>query len=188
MIKVVGTYVYEQVVALFAARAGCSDIIFNFGWREQNKRVEGNVRSRVTFVPGDPSGKLGKLNMAKYPGPGAEAPRNLGSLDELITIYCYAMDRDNPEDELLNYNATRLLWDDVYAALWRVYHGHFSIDDIAYSHKALERRSGCEIRAIIKAIAPIPDTFDETVVVQPTKVEGDITAPNDVVPYEVTAT
>jgi hypothetical protein len=184
--QVAGAYIFEQVSALFAARADRADTLFKFGWKEPDKKIEGMVRSKITFVPGDTGGKLGKLGMAKYPGESGTKARPLGSLGELFTIYVFAFDRASPESEIAQYNACRLLWDDLYAAMWRVYHGHFSIDDLVYSHKTLERKSGCEIRALLNVIVPLPDTFDESTAVFAQKASGVVAAPDGAAPYEVT--
>jgi len=183
---IAGAYVYEQVKALFAARSSVRATLFKFGWKEPDKKVEGMVESKITWVPGDTGGKIGKLGMTKYPGETNASVRSIGSLSELFTVYVFAFDRESPEDELAQYKKARLLWDDFYAALWRVGHGHFSIDDIVYSHKTLERKSGCEIRALISIICRLPDTFDATEAVFAKKITGDISAPDGAAPYEVT--
>lgn len=179
------SYVFDQIQSLFATRDDLAEVRFKFGWREPDKRAEGMVKRKLTFVPGDTGGKLGRLNMAKWPGATETSARPLGSLDELMTVYCYALNELSIEDEKSQYVAARLLFDDFYAALWRVMHGQFRVDDLVYSHISKERRTGAEIRALVVLQARLPDVFDDSVLTSADKATGVIEAPNDPTPYEV---
>lgn len=181
-------YAYEVLTDLFASRDDLTDVSIRFGWREPDKKIDGMVKPKVTLVPGDTGGKVGKVASAKWPGDRqlSYQSRPIGTLHELLTIYCYAVDADNRESEIHQYAAVRNLWDDVYAALWRAFHGQFTVDDMAYTHESNERRFGAEIRTLITIQARLDDKFEGYTVETPTKAEGDASIPDDAQPYEVT--
>lgn len=180
-------YAFDVLTDLFKARVDLRETSIRFGWREPDKKLDGMARSKVTLVPGDTSGKIGKIASAKWPGDRqlSYQSRPIGTLHELMTVYCYAVDTENREVELKQYVAVRDLWDDVYSALWRAFHGQFTVDDLGYTHESNERRFGAEIRALITIQARLDDKFEGFTVETPTKVEGDISIPDDAQPYEV---
>lgn len=122
-----------------------------FGWREPARQKL--AQRRIVWIPGDTVGGLGsvlapKINVQPY--------RSLGTFAELFTVEIGAVDPDDPENELAQYRATRLLYDYWYRA---VYHasGTPEILSMSWDTRRTERRRGALLRVVFALSANIPD-------------------------------
>jgi len=131
------------------------DVPQSFGWREPTKRGEPN---RITWVPGDESGSLGEVGGARYPG---RVPRPIANLVELFTVTVFAQDLADPENELAQYHAARLLFDRWLAAVYRAAHGTFAIESSRWADDQKERRFGAAIVVVATVDAMVPDLEDD---------------------------
>lgn len=122
-----------------------------FGWREPARQKVAD--RRIVWIPGDTVGGLGSILAPKA---NVRPYRSLGTFAELFTVEVGAVDRDEPEDELAQYRATRLLYDYWYRA---VYHacGAPSIVSMSWETRRNERRKGALLRVVFALDANIPD-------------------------------
>ncbi len=152
-------YLYESVVARFTAEGTAATQVF--GWREPPKQLAGPPR--IVWVPGDPAGSLGEIGGARYPGRNQTSPdpdlgRPLATLRELFTCYIHAEDASDPQDELLQFKAARLLYDAWYRAVYLAAHGIFLQRSAAWHGDPNERRRGATIRVVASVESMIPDS------------------------------
>jgi hypothetical protein len=157
---------YENVKARFAAEAPLTAVVF--GWREPPKQVnQGATRAnRIAFVPGADLA-MGDYASARSPG---RNPRPLGTLVESCTVYCWAADLTDANNELAQWRAARLLHDGAYRAcqlalrtkaIANLLEAKFSKPE--WIRPNLERTFGAELRFVLSLGSMIPDTpFDET--------------------------
>jgi hypothetical protein len=129
-----------------------TDCEITFGWREPEKHALGT--NRIVFVPGDPSGTVGTTTGAREPG---RNPRPLATLNELFTVYVASADATDPENELKQYKATRVLRDVWYRALYKRAHGTFTIRSETWITDRKERRYGAALRIVLELQAMVPD-------------------------------
>jgi hypothetical protein len=122
-----------------------------FGWREPAKRA--GTMPRVVWVPGD-DGEMGPLDPARNPG---RNPRPLATLRELFTVYLEAQDPSEPENELKQYIAARLLYDAWVRAVYLAAHGTFAIRSTRWVDDKTTRRFGATIRVVGAIEAMVPD-------------------------------
>lgn len=152
------TGLYDAVVARFLAEG--TEVPNLFGWREPSKRPASGgagtapTGTRITWVPGDPDGDLGELGPAKQPG---RNPRPLATLAELFTVEVQAHDPSAPENERLQYEAARLLFDAWYRAVYLAAHGTFELVSTQWLNEKNQRRHGACIRAVCAINAMVPD-------------------------------
>ena len=179
--------VYEIIGTLLATKAETRDVELQFGWRERSRAVQGTAHSRVILVPGDPSGGIGEWGAPKWPGRRDNGPRPLGNINELFTLYVYGINTDSTECEMAQYEATRLLWDDVYAAVYHAAFGQFQIVSHKWDTTYTERRFGAAMVVTVMVQAQQPDTFDFDAFATLDSIEGTASAPTTEQPYEVTA-
>jgi len=180
-----------DVKALFVAEVSAGGATANvvFGKREPTKQVnQGPGRAnRVVFSPGDPSGKAGTLEGAKLDRRGVfggrkRTSRSLATFRELATVYCWACDATDAatkNDESKQYDAARLLFDQVVRAIYRspnVGHGGFKISGAQWIQNKVERVDGAEIMFLLEIEAMVPDEPGlgdaPTAVVNPTEATG----------------
>lgn len=140
---------FDAVVARFAAEG--TNAANTFGWREPEKHVEG---SRIAWVPGDPTGRIGLTGPARFPG---RNPRSLGTLRELFTCVISSSDPTDPENERAQYKATRILRDLWFRAVYKAAHGTFAIRDEQWVTRRNERRHGTALRVVVELESMIPD-------------------------------
>ena len=178
--------VYELLASQFATKVGTRDVELKFGWKERPRAVQGTTHNRVIVVPGDPSGGIGEWGAAKWPGRREDGPRPLGNINELFTLYVYGVDPDCPENELSQYEATRLLWDDVYAAIYHAAFGQFKIVSHKWDTTYNEKRFGAAMVVVVMVQAQQPDTFDFDAFADLETIRGTLTAPTTEQTYEVT--
>lgn len=140
---------FGDVVALFAAEGTtCTNL---FGWRAPAQQVIG---PRIAWVPGDPSGSVGQDGPARNPG---RNPRSLRTLHELFTVVISSSDPSDPENELSQYKATRLLRDAWHRAVFLSAPGTFQIRNEAWVMDRNERRFGAAMRIVCEIESMIPD-------------------------------
>jgi len=144
---------FDAVVARFTLdNTVCVNL---FGWRTpQQKSVTGN---RICWVPGD-DGELGGVTWANS-RPG-QNPRSLGTLGELFTVWIRAADATDPamlENERVQYEAARTLFDAWYRAVYLHAHGTFTVESSEWMIEQNERRYGAGIRVVCSIQAKIPD-------------------------------
>lgn len=155
---------YGDVVTLFAAEGtNCSN---TFGWRAPAQQVIG---PRIAWVPGDASGSVGENGIARNPG---RNPRSLGTLHELFQVVISSSDPSDPENEMLQYKATRLLRDAWHRAVHRSARGTFQIRSEAWVIDKNERRFGTALRIVGAIESMIPD---EPLPIAPVDTVADLT-------------
>jgi hypothetical protein len=140
---------YDAVAARFAAEGTAGEFVF--GWRTPAQQHTG---PRLAWVPGDPSGSLGRWLPARNPG---RAPRPIGTLGELFTVHLSAQDPDAPEDERAQYKITRLLFDAWYRAVYLAARGTFEILSTNWIDAKNIRRFGAALRVVVQLQAELPD-------------------------------
>lgn len=181
------TTLVADVKALFTSEGNTANVVF--GKRESTKQInQGTGRAnRVVFSPGDPAGKAGSYTGAKVTrkGPsfaGRKASKSLGTFLEKATVYCWSVDATTAaalNDESKQYDAARLLHDQVIRAIYRspnVGHGTFKISGPQWVQDKVERRFGAEIMFQLEFEAMIPDEPGlgplPTAIVNPTTFNG----------------
>lgn len=140
---------YNDVVDRFAGEGTICDNLF--GWRIPAQQVIG---PRIAWVPGDPSGSAGEDGPARNPG---RNPRPIGTLHELFYVVISASDASAPENEFLQYKATRLLRDAWHRAVYLAARGTFQIKSETWVVDKNERRFGSALRVVCTIQSMIPD-------------------------------
>jgi hypothetical protein len=153
---------YNDVVARFTAEGTTCDNLF--GWRVPAQQV---LRPRIAWVPGDPSGSVGQDGPARNPG---RNPRPIGTLRELFHVIISSSDLTAPENELLQYKATRLLRDAWHRAVYLAARGTFAIQSETWIVDKNERRFGTALRIVCSIESMIPDEPAATAPVDTTAV------------------
>jgi hypothetical protein len=124
----------------------------HFGRREAARQI-GQGQPTCNRVVIDPSSgqSAGKFAPAKYPG---RNPRPVGGFVATATVYVWALDAADPNNELLQYEAVTALQARVYAAIHRALsskvrqsralHGWFEMSDPQWVGDKVERVRGAE--------------------------------------------
>ena len=149
-------HVYDTVVARFAAES--IDAEFQFGWRESARQLR-NPR-RLVWIPGDPNGQLGALLAPK--GPGQLPDRPLATLAELFTIEITAHDPSSPTDEVLQWQAVRFLYDDLWRVLLTRFYGVVQQRSAKWLIDVKEARHVATLQVICAIQSKIPDSQQTT--------------------------
>lgn len=144
---------YADVKAI--VEASTPAVQFAFGWREPSKNVEGIGTARIVFAPGDVGGALGEDLPPRNPG---RNPRPIATLGELFRVYVTAYDPSAPRDELVQYKAARVLFDEWRRAAHVAAHGTFKVESLAWNVAKTEGRFGAEIIATCSIESMIPDS------------------------------
>lgn len=146
------THLFRSVQARFREDGNTTPHLF--GWREPARRE--HTGNRIVWVPGDDEdGSMGEVTAARQPG--RLPARSLGTLNELFTVRIWGSDPSAPEDELLQYNAARFLFDDWYRAAYLVALDTLVVTDTRWDIEFKERRFGACIRALCTIQAMLPD-------------------------------
>jgi hypothetical protein len=140
---------FDAVVARFAAEG--TVVLSVFGWRTP---AEQTVTARVAWVPGDLAGNLGEVGGAKQPG---RNPRPIATLFELFTCTISAFDASAPNDERLQYKATRLLFDAWLRAVYLAARGTFKLKSQNWIIDKTQRRHGTALQVVCAIEAMVPD-------------------------------
>jgi hypothetical protein len=170
---------YADVTARFAAEG--TPAVNVFGWRQpalQQVHV-----ARISWVPGDATGSVGRVGPARNPG---RDPRPLATLREYFTVTIATSDPTAPEDEMKQYIATRLLRDAWHRAVYLAAHGTFTIESERWMTDRKERRYGAALRVLCTIEAMVPDIAPESMPISVGGVldinELDVTEPIDIAP------
>lgn len=154
-------YIYT---ALQAALTSSSTAV-RFGRRESGKQINQGVGTcnRVIIDPSD-SGTAGKIAPAKHP---QRNPKPSGALVASATIYVWAVDVDDPNNELLQYEAVSAFFGRVHGAIVkalhaknvtsRALHGWYEMTDVEWVGDVLERVRGAEWSFVLNVQEDILD-------------------------------
>lgn len=123
-----------------------------FGWRKPANR--GAQQNRICWVPGDPSGAAGELIGARQPG---RNPRPIATLLETFTIYVEGRDATEPENELKQWKAARLIFDAWFRAAYLSSRNLLTVKSTAWMADRTTRRNGATLRVVCTLQAMIPD-------------------------------
>jgi hypothetical protein len=150
------TLALEKLYADVQARFALDGTIAEqpFGWRPTSQQ---RLMPRIVWTPGDDkSGELGRIDPARNPG---RNPRPLGTLLEIFTCVISAQDPSDPENEFLQYKATRLLFDAWFRAVYLASVGTYSIVRANWLKvgAVTQRRFGTGLRVLGTIQAMIPD-------------------------------
>lgn len=113
-----------------------------------------HVGSRIVWVPGDPEASLGSIMPARNPG---RDPRPLATIDEMFFVTISAQDPADPENERLQYRATRLLFDLWHRAIYLAAHGTYELAAPLWIDVKRERGFGSAIQVTGSIQAMVPD-------------------------------
>jgi hypothetical protein len=141
---------YDAVVARFALDGTATPNVF--GWRSSAQQM--TTGKRIVWIPGDPNGNAGSVISARNPGRNV---RPLATLEELFTVEISAMDIATPENERAQYEATRLVFDAWYRAVYLAARGTFRVISDEWVTDKKERRYGATMRIVCAIEAMIPD-------------------------------
>ena len=141
---------YRDVVARFAAEG--TDIPNHFGFREAAKQQVGSAR--ITWKPGDATGKAGDLAPPKQPG---RNPRSLATLNELFTVTITAANPSASTDELEQYRAVRLVYDAWLRAVMLAARETSGVVSTTWLTEKLERPYGMALEVVVYVESMIPD-------------------------------
>lgn len=142
-------WLYDTVRARFNDE-GPVGVAQPFGWREVAKHHHG---PRIAWVPGDPLGDVGRHGPPRNPGGN---PRSLATLYEQFHVVISHNDESQPENERLQYRATRLLYDQWARAVFLATSA-VAIKTAEWLTAKLERRFGTALRITGTIEAVIPD-------------------------------
>lgn len=141
---------FEAVVAGFAVGDPGPRAAVTFGWRAPDEYEPG---PRVVFVPGDED-ELGDVVAPRIAG--SEVAANVAQLDELFTVYVADVDETNPDNELLQYTKTRLLFDELIAIIYGAAAGTYQIVSNRWHKPKSTRRIGAVLRLVFSIESPVP--------------------------------
>jgi hypothetical protein len=142
---------FDAVATRFTVEGTAADNVF--GWRARSLQRE-DGKSRVAWIPGDPSGAAGSVTAAKQPG---RNPRPIATLEELFTVEIIGVDPNAGEDERAQWKATRLLRDAWHRAVYLAAHGTFTIKSEVWVDDKTQRRFGTMLRIVATIEAMVPD-------------------------------
>jgi hypothetical protein len=146
-------WLYESVRARFNDE-GPAGVAQPFGWREVAKH---HVGPRIVWVPGDPLGDVGRHGPPRSAGGGA---RSLATLYEQFHVVISNNDESAPENERLQYRATRLLYDYWLRAVILTT-SVVAVEAAEWLTAKLERRFGTSMRITCTIQSAIPDVPGE---------------------------
>jgi hypothetical protein len=142
---------YDDVSARFIAEG--TDAPNVFGWRSRSLQRE-DGKSRIAWIPGDPSGNAGSEAPARQPG---RNPRPIATFAELFTVEIIGVDPNAGEDERAQWKATRLLRDAWYRAVYLAARGTFAIKSEVWLVDKTQRRFGTMLRIVATIDSMVPD-------------------------------
>lgn len=142
------------------------------GWTARTRQPG---TARIAIVPGDPDkGDAGQLAAPKYPGGDS---RPLNNWAELAIVSVWAVDASDPNDEELQYIATRSLFVWFRRALQKVAKADATLGKIKWTAAPNERAFGRELLCELTYNSPIVDVKVPVVVPVPTSPTGVFTTP-----------
>lgn len=157
---------------LLLTRPECSSV---FGWRRPTQQR--NDPARICWVPGDPVGDAGVLGQ---PSKNPRGPLvSLASFEEQFTLYVQDRAREigADYDELANYSATRMLFDDWLRAMTLAAYaigtgGRVSVVKLTWLREKKEAALGATLRVQCALDAMIPR---ESLATAPANAEANVT-------------
>lgn len=154
---------FEDVRDYFALQGYGSSVVF--GWRETTKQSnQGAGRAnRVVFVPGDESGKAGKMAPPKKEG----RRRQIATHKELFQVRVWGYDPAAPNDERAQYRATRALYDLVLNGIREAACGRHVLGDPTWTTSPVERVFGKELVVTVTLDVPVLRTRQAVVLPPP---------------------
>lgn len=144
---------YQDVVDLFTLEG--VEVPNVFGWREPAKRKQG--ASRIVWTPGDDTSTGTMVSSIVGPTRTGMNPRQLAVVDELLTVRLESFDATDPENELMQYRAARILFDIWFRAVLLSSTTNTKIVSATWDKSKTERRHGQMITVIATVRAPILD-------------------------------
>lgn len=157
---------YDDVSERFEEEAPGA-VAFFWGQRESQKHKL--AAKRIVFIPSD-EGDLGEIRAPRGPGanPYSSGPdftipdigRPLANLAELFTVRIETYDISNGENERVQYQAVRELYDAWYRAVYLAAHGNFAIVSSELDDEYNNRRHGMAIVVVCTILAVIPDNAE----------------------------
>lgn len=161
------TKLYDDVETLIEEESPGA-VAFFFGWREAQKHK--TAAKRIVFIPGDLSGDLGEIRAPRFPGanPYSSGPdftlpdigRPIANLGELFTVRIETYDVSNGENDRVQYQAVRELYDVWYRAVYLAAYGNFQIVSQEFDDEYNNRRHGAAIVVVAQILAVIPDNAE----------------------------
>ncbi len=122
---------------------------------KQTNQQAGTARAgRVVVVPGDDTGKLGKLLPAKDPG---HNPRCIYTFAEMGEVHVWGHDPAAPDDELAHYRIAWALFERVLRAIRSSQCGRIELSDPKITVTPVERVFGCELVFLVTVAARVLD-------------------------------
>jgi hypothetical protein len=140
---------FDAVAAQFAA-AGVLVPMY-FGWNASSEQLRD--AARITWIPGDEQGSLGKIGPPKYP-----SMDQLRTLYELVTLEITSADITDLTDERRQYQIVRELHDITIAAVHAAATGTYQIISdkwVPGPGKKQARRFGQTLRIVLEIQSPI---------------------------------
>lgn len=146
---------FERVTARFVTEGVTVPNLF--GWTTPEKQpVPGAHTRRICWVPGDPSGSA----VVALEAPKTDAkvfPRSLATIVEVVRVYIFAANKALPESDRAQYNATRLLFDAWYRAMYLECRGTFAVKSVLWETSKKERRHGACLVVTLHMHSPVTD-------------------------------
>ncbi len=124
-----------------------------FGWREPSKQLQ--AFPRIVWVPGNPTGGIGSMGPARFPGRTPRRP--IATLAELCTVTISAEDTSDSRNERLQYHAARVLFDAWYRAVYKHARQTHTIESVDWVISKNENRRGASVRVVLAILSMIPD-------------------------------
>lgn len=157
---------FEDCRTAFGA-AGRLEVL-DWGRRALTKQTNQQAASagragRVVFVPGDDTGKAGKLGPVRHPG---QRPRSIARWDELAQVHVWGRDSISPNDERANYRVVWNLFELVMRAIRESACGRVEHSDPLWTIEPVERVFGAELTFSVTVHGRVSD--DSITVVKPT--------------------
>lgn len=139
---------YDRVAARFAAEA--TNVPMYYGWKEAATQVRDSAR--LVWVPGDPSGNLGRIGPPKYP-----SRDQLLTLFEYVTIHGTAAEASDLTDSRAQYQRSRELLDALLRAVHLEAVGTYTVlQNLWYGmHADVTRRWGASWKVVLEVQSPI---------------------------------
>lgn len=150
------TDLFEKVTARFTSEAAAeippaTPPPQTFGWREPD--LQGSL-PRIVWVPGDGS-NAASIVPARNPQQGEG--RILFTIEEVFSVYILAVDRTQPESEIHQYTAVRLLADAWLRAARLEATTNFEVRSVSWLDDLKLRRRGAGLRIVCSIAGGIPD-------------------------------
>ena len=174
------SYLYAALTADLAS----SSTAVHFGRREPARQIGQGFTTcnRVVIDPSSGS-NAGKFGPAKYP---QRNPKPVAAFIAAATVYVWAIDPTDPNNELLQYEAVTALQAKVVASIWRALHtktvtsralhGWFEMSDPQWVGDKIERSRGAEWAFTLSVQEDVLDVPDASITGTPGTIIYDLTS------------